>query len=254
MDNPRKGRVVEQHFLNLPGFHAGAYVRAYVEDTSGQAIRPAKGDRPAQAPSPDLVLELSDCYRRIDLEFSVDDAENRLNSFHKIDTLIAALVAFRDGMAAEADLRRRRLAEIDREPAGPAPLAAAGSSREPAAGTNRQALSHRTAREADVGSVGQYEAFSLSERAQVRRPRASEPGLARSKRRDQPEIQGDGFSPPRAFPAAPLAPELHVRPAPLTTVRLTKTQPPMQAGLDKDRQRQNLKRRRLNDGIEGVDL
>jgi len=30
MENPRRGRVVEQHFLNLPGFHAGAYIRAYV--------------------------------------------------------------------------------------------------------------------------------------------------------------------------------------------------------------------------------
>lgn len=36
MHNPRRARVVEQHFLNLPGFHAGAYVRAYVEDTSDQ--------------------------------------------------------------------------------------------------------------------------------------------------------------------------------------------------------------------------
>jgi hypothetical protein len=27
MDNPRKARVAEQHFLNLPGFHVGAYVR-----------------------------------------------------------------------------------------------------------------------------------------------------------------------------------------------------------------------------------
>ncbi len=118
MDNPRKARVVEQHFLNLPGFHAGAYVRAYVEDTSEQAVKPPEGKRPAQIPSPWIVLELSDCIRRIDLDFSIDDAEDRLNSFHKIDTLIAALVAFRDGMAAEADLRRRRLAETDREPAG----------------------------------------------------------------------------------------------------------------------------------------
>ena len=99
MDNPRKARVVEQHFLNLPGFHAGAYVRAYVEDTSG---------RESGIPSPSLVVEIADCYRRIELEFDIDDAEERLNSFHKIETLIAALAAFRDGMAAEAELRRRR--------------------------------------------------------------------------------------------------------------------------------------------------
>ena len=109
MDNPRRARVVEQHFLNLPGFHAGAYVRAYVEDTSDREIRLADGKRPGSAPSPYLVLEIADCTRRIDLEFDLAEAEDRLNSFHKIDTLIAALVAFRDGMAAEAALRRRRL-------------------------------------------------------------------------------------------------------------------------------------------------
>ena len=99
MDNPRKARVVEQHFLNLPGFHAGAFVRAYVEDTS---------DKQDRMVSPQLVVEIADCYRRIELEFDVDDAEERMNSFHKIETLIAALVAFRDGMSAEAELRRRR--------------------------------------------------------------------------------------------------------------------------------------------------
>ena len=100
MDNPRTWRVVEQHFLNLPGFHAGAYVRAYVEDTSTSA---GTGDT-----SPFLELEISDCYRRIELEFCIDDDGDRRNAFHKIDTLIAALGTFRDGMAVEAELRRRR--------------------------------------------------------------------------------------------------------------------------------------------------
>jgi len=48
----------------IPGFHAGAYIRAYVEE--------------------------------------------RLNSFHKVETLIAALLAFREGLSAEAALHRRR--------------------------------------------------------------------------------------------------------------------------------------------------
>jgi hypothetical protein len=106
MDNPRRARVVEQHFLNLPGFHAGAYVRAYVEDTSGQEV--AEG---AMRPYPMLVLEISDCYRRIDLDFDISSAEDRLNSFHKIDTLIESLKSFRDGLAAEAALYRRRARE-----------------------------------------------------------------------------------------------------------------------------------------------
>lgn len=131
MDNPRQARVVEQHFLNLPGFHAGAYIRAYVEDTTGREIRLPDGKRPGWAPSPDLVVEVADCTRRINLEFAIDDAEDRLNSFYKIDTLIAALVAFREGMAIEAALRRRRVRQIERatEPGDAARGTAAGGAR-----------------------------------------------------------------------------------------------------------------------------
>jgi hypothetical protein len=35
-------------------------------------------------PSPRLVLEIADRVRRVDLAFDVDDAKERLNSFHKI--------------------------------------------------------------------------------------------------------------------------------------------------------------------------
>jgi hypothetical protein len=35
MGIPYRARVNERWFLNLPGFHGGAYVVAYVEDTSG---------------------------------------------------------------------------------------------------------------------------------------------------------------------------------------------------------------------------
>lgn len=106
MQNSRRARVVEQHFLNLPGFHAGAYVRAYVEDTSDQQVEVS--DEHKRVPDPALVLEISDCYRRIELEFDVSSAEDRLNSFHKVDTLIASLESFRAGLAAEAALYRRR--------------------------------------------------------------------------------------------------------------------------------------------------
>ena len=75
MENPRRARVVEQHFLNLPGFDAGAYVRAYVEDTSEKEVGPPTGKRKhAIVPDPLLVLEISDCYRRIDLEFDISES------------------------------------------------------------------------------------------------------------------------------------------------------------------------------------
>ncbi|HEY6398398.1 MAG TPA: hypothetical protein VIX82_13190 [Solirubrobacteraceae bacterium] len=109
MQNPRRARVVEQHFLNLPGFHAGAYVRAYVEDTSQEEVKLADAQRKHDhIPNPQLVLEIADCYRRIDLEFDVCSADDRMNAFHKIDTLISALQAFRGGLALEAALYRRR--------------------------------------------------------------------------------------------------------------------------------------------------
>ena len=109
MHNPRRARVVEQHFLNLPGFHAGAYVRAYVEDTSGQEVMAPTPERTYhQFPYPRIVLEISDCYRRIELEFDVSSADERMNSFHKLDTLISALHGFRRGLEAESALRRRR--------------------------------------------------------------------------------------------------------------------------------------------------
>jgi hypothetical protein len=109
MDNPRRGRVVEQHFLNLPGFHAGAYIRAYVEDTSGREVRlPTKHRNHAYIPGPNIVLEISDCYKRIELDFDITSAEERLKSFHKVDTLISSLLAFREGISAEAALHRRR--------------------------------------------------------------------------------------------------------------------------------------------------
>jgi hypothetical protein len=115
MENPRRGRVVEQHFLNLPGFHAGAYIRAYVEDTSEREVSPPTEHRNhSYNYGPRIVLEISDCYKRIELDFDITSAEERLNSFHKVETLIAALLAFREGLSAEAALHRcreRQLAE-----------------------------------------------------------------------------------------------------------------------------------------------
>jgi hypothetical protein len=115
MRNPYRARVDERHFLNLPGFHGGAYVRAYVEDTSECPIKRDRGSGRPYNTDPRLILEMADCERRIALEFELYNSVRRMNSFHKIDTLIAALVAFRDGMAAEAELYRARDAEIDAE-------------------------------------------------------------------------------------------------------------------------------------------
>jgi hypothetical protein len=94
-------RVDDRAVLNLPDFDGGAHVRAFVEDTSPHRV----GRR---VPSPNQKLRIADCVNDVHLAFSVDSPVERENSLHKIDTLIAVLVRFRDGLAAEAELRERR--------------------------------------------------------------------------------------------------------------------------------------------------
>jgi hypothetical protein len=97
----RGARVDERTLLNRPTFDGGAYVRAFVEDTSSRQLR-------RRPPSPRLRLRIADCANQIALEFSVDSPELRENSLHKIETLIAALERFRAGLVAEAELRAQR--------------------------------------------------------------------------------------------------------------------------------------------------
>jgi hypothetical protein len=116
-------RVTERWFLNLPGFHGGAYVLAYLEDTSELHPRPEKwcdSDCP-DCPhnfEPECMLEISDCSRRIELEFGFETEAERQNSLHKLDTLITALRVFRAGIEAEQaeyERRERELAELKGE-------------------------------------------------------------------------------------------------------------------------------------------
>src|SRR6185295_16973471 len=98
MRSPYKARVDERHSLNLPGFYDSARVVAYVEDTSGRSL-PADKAGEKRNFDPRLILEISDCSETISLEFEVYSALARKNSFHKLDTLIGALTAFRSGLA-----------------------------------------------------------------------------------------------------------------------------------------------------------
>ena len=45
MGIPYRARVNERWFLNLPGFHGGAYVVAYVEDTRARGLEDCDCDR-----------------------------------------------------------------------------------------------------------------------------------------------------------------------------------------------------------------
>jgi hypothetical protein len=119
---PYRARVDERWFLNLPGFHGSAYVVAYVEDTSQRGLQydACCGDDGCEdCPynfEPRMILEIADCSDRINLEFDVDSEAGRANSLHKLDTLIAALRVFREGVVAEFepyDVRERELAARD---------------------------------------------------------------------------------------------------------------------------------------------
>jgi hypothetical protein len=60
-----------------------------------------------------MILELADCSRRIELEFDIDSEAARANSLHKVDTLLAALRVFRQGLVDEFEPYDRRQRELD---------------------------------------------------------------------------------------------------------------------------------------------
>ena len=114
---PYRARLDERTLLNLPGFHGGAYVYVYVEDTSDRALQrdPFCDDDCTCCPhnfEPRMSLEIDDGDRTIFLEFDVDTPEARVNSFHKLDSLLAAIQLFRAALEQEFepyDAREREL-------------------------------------------------------------------------------------------------------------------------------------------------
>jgi hypothetical protein len=100
----RRGvRLDLQTLLNRPGYFAGAHIRAFVEDTSERTLRLGRG-----VPTPRIELEITDCVNEIHLEFNLNTAGHRENALHKVDTLLGALAAFREAVAAEAALHAQR--------------------------------------------------------------------------------------------------------------------------------------------------
>jgi hypothetical protein len=120
---PYRARVDERWFLNLPGFRSGAYVSAFVEDTSECGPRhhvDCDEDCP-DCPNnfePKAILEIGDGFMNTALEFDIRTERRRANSLHKLDTLIAALKVFRKGLVeefAEYDRREQGLEELKGE-------------------------------------------------------------------------------------------------------------------------------------------
>ena len=121
MTVPYRAHVNERTLLNLPGFHSGAFVYVYVEDTSERGLQYGEYCEPGclcgcvDNFEPHMRLEISDCDRRISLRFDLDSEGYRENSLHKLDTLVAALRVFREALVQEFepyDERARALREL----------------------------------------------------------------------------------------------------------------------------------------------
>ena len=88
MGLPYRARVNERWFLNLPAFHGGAYVVAYVEDTRDCGLRREYGCDDAECTKcpynfePRMILEIADCNDRIELEFDPVVAVGEIGRAH----------------------------------------------------------------------------------------------------------------------------------------------------------------------------
>jgi hypothetical protein len=113
MGMPYRARINERTLLNLPGFHGGAFVYVYVEDTSERGLKTDRycEDDCSWCPhnfEPRMELEIADCDDTTALEFDLDTPAGRENSLHKLDTLEIAIRVFRDALVAEFEPYDRR--------------------------------------------------------------------------------------------------------------------------------------------------
>lgn len=100
-----------RQFLNRPGHHGKAAIIASVEDTSRLNPEELRYPRP-----PAIYLNISDCSRHVTLAFEVNTRDEQANSMYKINTLLGALVRFRDALVAEIQLYNQRQAKYQKRP------------------------------------------------------------------------------------------------------------------------------------------
>src|SRR4029079_2668359 len=101
--NPRvRGAGVDEKIaLNLPGFHGGAHVRVFVEDTTFRKWR-------RRPPHPRIRLRIADGPNESVIWFALHAPEARENALHKITTLLGALQRFQSALGAESELYAHR--------------------------------------------------------------------------------------------------------------------------------------------------
>lgn len=92
-------RYYVRKFLNRPGHHGGAYVLVEVEDTS----KSTDHDDLAF-----IEFEISDCFRRVGLDFPLHTAAERRNSLVKARLLADVTARFLEALEVEAELAAQR--------------------------------------------------------------------------------------------------------------------------------------------------
>jgi hypothetical protein len=109
--------------LNLPGHHSTAAIVAEIENSEDWVAGKGKdGERPNRYNIvPEAVCKITDCDSAVNIEFDVETANQLENSLHKVDTMIEALLALREGMVVEhhrycdrAEAARQVAADYDR--------------------------------------------------------------------------------------------------------------------------------------------
>lgn len=100
--------------LNLPGHHTTAAIVAEVENTAnwpkGKSRRGNKLS--SYTATPKITCTISDCTEQVNLEFDLDTEDKLENALHKVDTLIATLTEFREGLEIEGERTIARMALI----------------------------------------------------------------------------------------------------------------------------------------------
>jgi hypothetical protein len=100
--------------LNLPGHHSSASIVAEVDDTSTwpKGCTPSGEEYESYNVQPKITCKITDCDNAVHIECDIMTANQLENSLHKLDTLIEALQALREGLIVEHHRLHDRLPEI----------------------------------------------------------------------------------------------------------------------------------------------
>lgn len=112
----------KRFLLNLPGVQSTAAIVAEVEDSSGWKPGTDGQGRPFDLVdlwtlAPNVMLKVSDCDRSVNFAIGWQTAHERRAALVKVDRLIEALEAFREGLAVEQVLYVERTRLVKRSAA-----------------------------------------------------------------------------------------------------------------------------------------